>query len=147
MNKSTIHLIFCAILAITILLCVFGCGKRVTITERHDIRKDSLSINNSLVLTQNLQLSSIGSLKPFDPLKPMIIDGKQYFNVTFEFGNTAQSELNIKAKDNLSYESSEAVNTEKKTEKTDRSNLWIGLSLVIGTLFVLYLTLTKYKIL
>lgn len=149
METGTKSLITSFVLAITILLTltIWSCGKRITTTQRHEINKDSISINNSIELTQNASWSNIGSIKPFDPLKPMIIDGKQYFNVTFEFGNTAQSELNIKTTDNLSYEGSEAASAEKKTEKTDYSNLWIGLSLVIGTLFVLYLTLTKYKIL
>ena len=150
METGTKCLIPCFAMAATgtiILLCLFGCGKRITTSERHSINKDSILINNSFELTQNASFSNIGSLKPFDPLKPMIIDGKQYFNVTFEFGNTAQSKLNIKSKDNLSYNGSEKLDIEKKTEKTDHSNLWIGLSLVIGTLFVLYITLTKYKIL
>lgn len=150
METGTKCLIPCFAMAATgtiILLCLFGCGKRITTTERRSFNKDSISINNSLELTQNASWSNIGSVKPFDPLKPMIIDGKQYFNVSIEFGNTAQSELSIKANDNLSYEGSEAVYAEKKTEKTDHSNLWIGLSLVIGTLFVIYITLTKYKIL
>lgn len=35
----------------------------------------------------------------------------------------------------------------KETQKTDYSNIWIGLSFVVGLLFILYLTLKKYKIL
>jgi len=83
-------------------------------------------------------------MKPFDVLKPMIIDGKEYFNVTFEFDKSISKELEIKSNKNLSYTGSESSESNRNTEKTDYSNIWIGLSFVIGILFVLYLTLKKY---
>lgn len=149
METGTKTIIGAFVPALSILFCLFciGCGKRITTTEKHYINKDSISINNSLELRQNASWSNIGSLKPFDPSKPMIIDGKQYFNVTFEFGNAVTKEVAVKANDNLSYEGSEKSGSKRESEKTDYSNLWIGLTAVIGTLFVLYLTLSKYKIL
>lgn len=149
MEKGTKNIIFCFVLAITILLAstIWSCGKRTTSTAHTSIKNDSLQINNSFELTQNATWSDIGTLRPFDPLKPMIIGGNYYYNTIIGFDKSISKGIDIKANDNLSYNSSKAISAEKHTEKTDNSNLWIGLSLVIGTLFVLYLTLTKYKIL
>jgi len=147
MNKSTKNLIVCFLLAISILCCVFGCGKRTTSTKHTSIKNDSLQINNSFELTQNATWSDIGMVKPFDASKPMLWNGAWYYNTIIEFDKSIKKEIDIKANDNLSYTVSDADAVSKETKKTDNSNLYIGLSLVIGTLFVIYLTLTKYKIL
>lgn len=146
METGTKTIIGAFTLAISILFCLFviGCGKRITSTEKHYIKNDSLKIENSVELRQNLKLSNIGKLKPFDALKPMIIDGKEYFNVTFEFDKSVDSNFQITAGNNLSYKGSDNSGSTRNTEKTDYSNIWIGLSFVIGILFVLYLTLKKY---
>lgn len=144
MCKSTLHLIFCATLAITILLCVFGCGKRITSTTRTEIKNDSLSIENSIELTQNATFNDIGSVRPFNALKPMIWNGKWYYNTIIEFDKSISSGSVLKSNENLSYTGSESQEKNKETQKTDYSNIWIGLSAVIGILFVLYLTLKKY---
>lgn len=135
--------------AITIFLVlgIWSCGKRITTTEHHSIDKDSISINKSFELTQNATFNDIGSVRPFDALKPMLWNGKWYYNVIIGFDKTVTKGVDIKANDNLSYTGSESQEKGKQTEKIDHSNVWIGLTAVIGTLFVLYLTLTKYKIL
>jgi len=147
MSKSTIHLIFCFLLAISILCSVFGCGKRITSTKHTSIKNDSLQINNSFELTQNSTFSDIGTIRPFDASKPMLWNGAWHYNTVIEFDKSIKKGIDIKANDNLSYTGSESEAKNKEAVKTDNSNLYIGLSLVIGTLFVIYLTLTKYKIL
>jgi hypothetical protein len=149
METGTKTLITSFVIAITILLTsgIWSCGKRIASTEKHYIKNDSLTISNHYELTQNATFSDIGSIKPFDALKPMIIDGKWYFNTVIEFDKSIKKGIEVKAGENLSYTSSESSETSKQTEKTDNSNLWIGLTFVIGTLFVIYLTLKKYKIL
>lgn len=146
MEKGTKCLITSFTIAVTILLmsAIWSCGKRTTSFERTEIKNDSLQIDNKIELTQKSQLQEIGSIKPFDNSKPMVIDGKKYFNVSIEFEKSLKGELNIKYIKNLSYSGSKAEAENKETEKTDYSNIWIGLSAVIGTLFVLYLTLKKY---
>lgn len=146
MSNSTKCLITSFTIAVTILLmsAIWSCGKRITSTTRTEIKNDSLRIENSIELTQNTTMASIGTLQPLDNSKPMIIDGKKYFNVSIEFKKSLNGELNIKSKESLSYEGSESEAKNKETQKTDYSNIWIGLSAVIGILFVLYITLKKY---
>lgn len=144
MGKATINIIVCACLAVFILMCLFSCGKRTTRTTHTSIKNDSLQISRSIELTQNATWSDIGSVRPFDNSKPMLMDGKYYYNVVLEFDRSITSGNILKANENLSYTGSEIVAKDKKTEKTDHSNFWIGLSIIIGTLFVLYLTLKKY---
>ena len=144
MEKGTKNLIVCTFLAVTILLCVFGCGKRTTSTTHTSIKNDSIKINNSFELSQNATWSDIGTVKPFDASKPMLWNGAWHYNTVIEFDKSIKKGIDIKTNDNLSYKGSEANARSKETKKTDNSNLYIGLSLVIGTLFVLYLTLKKY---
>jgi len=142
-EKSTKKLIVCFLLSVSILYCVFGCGKRTTSITHTSIKNDSLKINNSFELTQNATFSDIGTVKPFDASKPMLWNGAWHYNTVIEFDKSIKKGIDIKANDNLSYKGSETEAKNKETQKTDNSNLYIGLSLVIGTLFVIYLTLKK----
>ncbi|HJS00718.1 MAG TPA: hypothetical protein VJ780_07280 [Flavobacterium sp.] len=147
METGTKCLIQCFVMAATgtiILLCLFGCGKRTTSTTRTEIKNDSLRIENSFELTQNATFSDIGSVRPFDASKAMLWNGKWYYNTIIDFDKSVSSGSVLKGSENLSYTNSESQEKNKETQKTDYSNLWIGLSAVIGTLFVLYLTLKKY---
>lgn len=147
MHTGTKILITSFVLAITILCCIFGCGKRTTTYEKHYIKSDSLNIQNSTELKQNYTFNDIGSIRPFDPLKPIILDGKYYYNVIIDFDKSIYSGIEIKANENLNYKVVESDHLSKETVKTDNSNLYIGLLFVVGLLFILYLTLKKYKIL
>lgn len=147
MSKATKNLIVSAALAIFILIVLFGCGKRTTSFDRIEIKKDSLVINKSIELNQNITWSDIGTLTPIDNSKPMILNGVHYYNSLITFDKSIKKGIEIKGNENLSYKGSETEDVKKDTEKKDSSNLWIGLSLIIGILFVLYLTLKKYKIL
>lgn len=147
MEKGTKCLIPCFVIASTgtiILLCLFGCGKRITSRTLTEIKNDSLSIENSIELTQNATFNDIGSVRPFDALKPMLWNGKWYYNTIIDFDKSIGSVSVLKSNENLSYKGVEFDTFNKETQKTDYSNIWIGLSAVIGILFVLYLTLKKY---
>lgn len=144
MEKGTKCLITSFVLAVLILSAVFSCGKRITSTTRTEIKNDSLNINNNIELTQNATWSDIGSVRPFNALKPMLWNGEWYYNTIIEFDKSISSENAFKRSENLSYSGSEEEAKNKQTQKTDYSNIWIGLSLVFGILFVLYLTLKKY---
>lgn len=146
MHAGTKNIIFCFVLAIAIIFCIFGCGKRTTTYEKHYIKSDSLNIQNSTELKQNYTMANIGTLRPFDNSKPIILDGKYYYNVIIDFDKSIYSGIEIKANENLSYSGSESEKENKETVKTDNSNLYIGLSFVIGTLFVLYLSLKKHNL-
>lgn len=147
MDKGSKTILFCAITAIVILVSLFGCGKRVISTTQAIIKSDSLRISNILELKQNATFSDIGTVRPFDASKPMFWAGSWHYNVVLEFDKSIKKGIELKSNESLSYKASESKRRDKKSEKTDHANIWIGLSLVIGTLFVLYLTLKKYKIL
>lgn len=147
MEKGTINLIGCTCLAITILLCLFGCGKRITHTTRTEIKNDSLRIENSFELTQNATFNDIGSVRPFDALKPMLWNGKWYYNAIIDFDKSISSGSVLKGNENLSYTGSESQEKKKETVSNNKNLLWIGLSFVIGLLFIVYLNLKKYEIL
>lgn len=132
---------------IVLITLLTSCGKRITTIEKHYIKSDSLVIDNTVQMVQNVSWNDIGSVKPFDTSKPMLWNGKWYYNTIIEFDKSIKSGIEVKANENLSYTGSESEAKEKNVEKTDYSNIWIGITFVIGTLFVLYLSLKKYKIL
>lgn len=147
MSKYTKCLITSFILSIVILSAVFGCGKRITSTTRTEIKNDSLRIENSIELTKNATFNDIGSVRPFDALKPMLWNGKWYYNTIIDFDKSISSGSVLKGNENLSYASSGEKKKVKEVESNNRNLLWIGLSFVVGLLFIVYLTLKKYKIL
>lgn len=143
MEKGTINLIVCAIIALVI-LC--SCGHRTTSTGKIQIKTDSLNIENKRILSQNITWSNIGSIKPFDALKPMLIDGKEYFNVSIQFDKSIKNGIEIKGSENLSYSSVDGVVKTKNTEKKDNTILWIGVSSVVVLFIFLWFYLPKLKI-
>lgn len=147
MHTGTKTLIISLVSAITIICCVFGCGKRTTTYEKHYIKSDSLNIQNSTELRQNATWSDIGTVKPFDPLKPMLWNGAWHYNTVIEFDKSIKKGIDIKINGKYVHTNSEDLINKRDTERTDNANLYIGLSFVIGLLFILYLTLKKYKIL
>lgn len=142
MEKGTINLIVCAIIALVILS---SCGHRTTSTGKTQIKTDSLNIENKRVLSQNITWSDIGSIKPFDALKPMLIDGKEYFNVSIQFDKSIKKGIEIKAGENLSYTNSENSEIKRNTEKTDYSNSIIGVVFVLALFLFLYIYLKNWK--
>lgn len=138
MCKATINIIFCAVLAIAILLTVFGCGERLTFTEKHLFNKDSIGVNNSFELKQNYTWGDLGSIRPYDVSKPMRIDGKDYFNAVINFDKSVKSELEVKASDNLSYKGEEGSDKTVEDEKTHNSNMYVGLFFVLALFLFLY---------
>lgn len=147
MHKATKNIIVCSVLAVVIMTVLFSCGKRITTIEKHYIKSDSLVVQNSVQLVQNVSWNDIGSVKPFDASKPMFWGGKWYYNTIIEFDKSIKSGIDIKANESLSYTGSESESKEKNVESNNRNFLWIGITFVIGILFVLYLSLKKYKIL
>ena len=67
-------------LAAILIGVVISCGTRKTKTSHHVFKSDSIIVDNSVILGQNIRFNNIVSLKPINPLKPIIFDGKEYFN-------------------------------------------------------------------
>lgn len=142
MNKATLNLIVCFSLAVTILLCLFGCGKRVTSIERIEIKKDSIRVENKVELTQNATFNDIGLVKPFDAKEPMLLNGKWYYNTVIEFDKTIKKGIKIKSGENLSYTGSES---ESKNKQVEKNNTIIGIVFVLALFLFLYIYLKNWK--
>jgi len=115
---------------IVTLFAVLSCGKRITSHERILIKTDSLKYSKFQEIQSNFTFNDISELKPIDISKPMVINGIYYYNAAIKFDKSIISSENKKEGLNLSYTSSEKETNIKKTEKTDNSNLYIGLFFV-----------------
>lgn len=130
---------FC--LAVILIGVVTSCGTRKTAISSHVFKSDSIIVDNSVILSQNTRFNNIVSLKPINPLKPIIFDGKEYFNASIVFDNSEIKDFQIEQK-NLSVDvSKKKVEKIKETQKSDTSNLWLGIAFVIG--LVIYFLIRK----
>lgn len=135
--------IFC--LAVILIGVVTSCGTRKTKASHHVFKSDSIIVDNSVILSQNIRFNNIVSLKPISPLKPIIFDGKEYFNASIVFDNSEIKEFKVEQK-NLSVDvSKKKVEKIKEIQKSDTSNLWIGIAFVAGLLIFLWFYLPKLK--
>lgn len=150
MEKGTKCLIPCFVMAATgtiILLCLFGCGKRITQTTRTEIKNDSLQISQNIELTQNATFSDIGSVRPFDTLKPMLYNGKWYYNTIIEFDKSISSVSVLKGNESLSYTGSGEKKKGKETFRRNKGHIVAIISLIVSIFALVYVLLKKYKIL
>ena len=130
---------FC--LAIILIGVVTSCGTRKSANSSHVFKSDSIIVDNSVVLSQNTRFNNIVSLKPINPLKPIIFDGKEYFNASIVFDNSEIKDFQIEQK-NLSVDvSKKKVEKIKEIQKSDTANLWLGIAFVIG--LVIYFLIRK----
>ena len=104
---------------ILLLFVCCSCGSRKVET----IKRDSISINNSYQEGTKIVLGNTFTYRPFDSLKPMVIDGKEYKNTII---TNDKSVTKTKWKNRYI---TKTIVTEKakKTEKTDYTILIIGL--------------------
>lgn len=149
MEKGTKSIIACFIPAITILLmsAIWSCGKRITSTTRTEIKRDSLSIENSIELTQNTTMANIGTLRPLDNSKPMLWNGKWYYNTVIDFDKSISSGSILKMNENLSYTGSEEKKKGKEILRTNKGHIVAIISLIVSIFALIYVLLKKYKIL
>ena len=131
---------------ILILLLLISCGTRKTSQQKTEFKSDSIIVDNSVILGQNIRFNNIVSLKPINPLKPIIFDGKEYFNASVVFDNSEIKDFQIEQK-NLSVDvSKKKVEKVKETQKSDTSNLWIGIAFIVGLFVFLWFYLPKLSI-
>ena len=128
-----------------ILILLTSCGSRKVENEKHSFKADSLSVSNERILSQNNRFNNIYSIKPFDASKPLIIDGKEYFNASIEFDNSIITNYEDVAKNNVTQTKKEIVKKSKKSDKKDNTILYIGLSFVAGILVLLFVKLPSLR--
>lgn len=118
-----------------LLLLIASCGKRTTSNQSTYFKSDSLSVENSRILSQNIKLNDIYTLEPFDSNKPMIIDGKYYYNAVIKYDKSKFEDFKIEESEKAISNKSESGTSNKETIKTDYSNTILG-SIFIVCLFV-----------
>ena len=132
-------------LAAILIGVVISCGTRKTKTSHHVFKSDSIIVDNSVILGQNIRFNNIVSLKPINPLKPIIFDGKEYFNASVVFDNSEIKDFQIEQKNLLVDVSKKKVGKVKEKQKSDTSNLWIGIAFVVGLFVFLWFYLTRIR--
>lgn len=126
------------IFLITIVFLFNSCGTRKT-----DLQvKDSIHIENNYSQGTKIVLGNTFTYKPFDSLKPMIIDNVVYKNVIIT--NDKTNTITKWKYRNIT----KTIVTEKKkrTEKSDNTILWIFIAFIICTFIFLWFYLPKLKI-
>ena len=134
------------LIKILLLLLFVSCGTRKTAKEYHTFKSDTLKVNNNYELAQNNTFNDILELKPIDNTKPIIINGKSYYNASITFDKSIKNRIEIKGSENLSYSGGSEVSESKNTEKKDNTILWIGIVFVIALFVFLWFYLPKLKI-
>lgn len=110
---------------------LFSCGTRKVNNHNLDIKTDSISVDNKRILEQNSTFNEILSIEAIDSLKPIIINGKSYFNAKISYSKNKAVTLKTKDKFKAITLKKEKKETIKQTEKTDNTFLYIGLFLVL----------------
>lgn len=122
-----------------ILLIFASCGKRITSKQHYEFESDTLNVENSVKIEQNTTWNDIITLKPFDALKPIKINGKEYHNAIVTIDKSKKTEK-VKEQTEIKKKGTKKEKAKKaETEKTDYSNIWIGISAVIALFFTLYM--------
>ena len=134
--KNNYPLILSATIAVIIFLLLSSCGTRKVSNKQTTFKSDSIIIENKHVLSQEIILNDIFTLKPFDTLKPIIINGKSYFNVIITNDKSKITKTEDKTENKVFNIKKEIEVKIKESEKTDNTFLYIGLFfvLIIGVL-------------
>ena len=118
-----------------IIFLIVSCGTRKTSQQKTTFKSDSLSIENTRVLKQNIELRDIYSIKPFDALKPMVIDGKEYFNATIVYDKSKLDNFEVSQGEKVIRIETEKEVKNKESEKTDYTILFASM-FFIAFLFI-----------
>ena len=126
-----------------ILLLLISCGTRKTSQQKTTFKSDSLSIENTRVLKQNIELRDIYSIKPFDALKPMVIDGKEYFNATIVYDKSKFDNFEVSQGEKVIRIETEKEVKNKISEKTDYTILFASMFFIAFLFIFLWFKLKK----
>ena len=130
-----------------ILLLLISCGTRKTSQQKTTFKSDSLSIENTRVLKQNIELRDIYSIKPFDVLKPMVIDGKEYFNATIVYDKSKFDNFEVSQGEKVIRIETEKEVKNKESEKTDYTILFASMFFILCLFVFLWFKLPNVKVL
>ena len=143
--KNNYPLILSATIAVVILLLLSSCGTRKVSNKQTTFKSDSLIIENKHVLSQEIILTDVFTAKPIDALKPMVINGKSYFNVVITKDKSKISKIEDKTENKVSGVKKESETKIKEIEKTDNTMLWLGMFLIVVIAVFFWFYLPKLK--
>ena len=124
-------------------MLLISCGTRKTSQQKTTFKSDSLSIENTRVLKQNIELRDIYSIKPFDVLKPMVIDGKEYFNATIVYDKSKFDNFEVSQGEKVIRIETEKEVKNKESEKTDYTILFASMFFILCLFVFLWFKLKK----
>lgn len=136
MKKIFEILIFLLLLSLAMLAMSCG-GTRQTNTQI----KDSIHIENNYSQGTKIVLGNTFTYKPFDNLKPMVIEGKTYQNAII---SNDKSKTIVKWNDRFITKTI-VTQKNKQTEKSDNSLMWICIALVVVLGIIAYLKIPSFK--
>jgi hypothetical protein len=117
---------------ILILIITTSCGgTRKTSLSKVDIKSDSLSIENSRILKQNIVLNDIYQIRPFDPLKPVIFNGDEIFNALITYDKSQFNNFQIDEGNKFIGVSKDISKKSKEIEKSDNTILFSIIAFIV----------------
>lgn len=120
-----------------IILFLYSCGTRKTDTQQ----RDSIHIENNYSQGSKIVLGNTFTYKPFDNLKPMILDGKKYENAIVS-NDKSISKTDWKTK---YITKTIVIEKTKATKKTDHTILYVLSVFIVCSFIFLWFYLPKIK--
>ena len=120
-------------LLILLLFAVCGCGSRKVDT----VQRDSIHVENNYSQGSKIVLGNNFTYRPFDNLKPMIIEGKKYENAIVSNDKTKI----VQKWKNRNITKTVTLEKTKQTEKTDYTILFLGMFFILALFLFLHIKL------
>lgn len=133
-NKS----IIISILLSLIIICFFltSCGTRKVENQELEIKSSKMKDSSSIELIQELSLNDILIAEPKDKSKPMIINGKSYYNASVKIDKTKKIKTEKKEiKKSEKEKKSDRVKV-KKTEREDYTFFVVIILILIMSYYI-----------
>lgn len=129
--KNNWQILTSTTIAIVIMLLLSSCGVRKINNQKIDIKTDSIVVENKRILEQNSTFNEILLITAIDSLKPLIINGKSYYNAKISYSKNKAITLKTKDEFKATTLKKDKVKKIKVSEKTDNTVLYIGLFLIL----------------
>lgn len=126
------------LLILILLFTLFSCGTRKTELEK----SDNIKVENTYQEGSKIVLGNTFTYKPFDNLKPMVIEGKTYNNTII---SNDKSKIIEKWK-NKYITKTITIEKKKTTERSDNTMLWVLIALIVCGFVFLWFYLPKLKV-
>lgn len=126
------------LLILILLFTLFSCGTRKTELEK----TDNIKVENTYQEGSKIVLGNTFTYKPFDNLKPMVIEGKTYNNTII---SNDKSKIIEKWK-NKYITKTITIEKKKTTERSDNTMLWVLIALIVCGFVFLWFYLPKLKV-